>query len=109
MATKLSIIQGSSYSLDFKTSQYPLLDADWTGTWALVDELGTGGTTAATGALTVATDFLTMEMRILPADTESVAVGSYILVVQIENTTIGYRDEVMQSAVAIKAQGITGP
>jgi len=109
MAAKHSIIQGSSYSLNFQTADYPTLDADWTGVWAIVDTLGSGGTTAATGALSVADDFLSMEMRILPADTESITEGKYFLVVQIENTTIAYRDEVMQESLVITAQGIPSP
>ena len=109
MATKHIVIQGSSYSLDFKTSTYPTLDADWTGTWAVVDALGCGGSTMATGALSLASDFKTMQMRIAPTDTESITEGSYILVVQIENTTIAYRDEVMQDAFVVKAQGIPNP
>lgn len=109
MAVKHKIIQGSSYSLDFKTAEYPTLSADWTGTWALVDVLGSGGSTAAFGALTVSDDFLTMEMRITPLDTETITEGNYFLVVQIENTTIAYRDEVIQETLTVSAQGIPSP
>jgi hypothetical protein len=109
MAAKHTIIQGSSYALDFKTSSYPTLDANWTGTWAIVDALGSGGSTEASGSLTVADDFKTMQMRIAPTDTESITEGNYILVVQIENTTLAYRDEVLQETLTIKAQVIPNP
>jgi hypothetical protein len=105
-ATKHKLIQGASYALDFTTVKYPTLDVNWTGTWAIVDVLGSGGTTEATGAMAPSADLKAMELRIAPTDTASITEGSYILVAQITNTTLGYSDEVIQDPLTITAQGI---
>ena len=104
-----NIIQGSSYALDLKTASYPVLDVDWTGSWAIVTALGVAGTTVASGALAVSSDSKTMEMRITGNTTEGIVVGDYYLIVQIENAVIGFRDEPIQETLTIKPQGIFNP
>lgn len=104
-----TITQGDSYFLDFKTASYPTLDVDWTGSWAIVDALGSTGNTVASGALAISSDSKWFEMRIAGTDTEAIPPGDYFLVVQVENTTISYRNEILKDTCEITEQGIPSP
>ncbi len=106
MALKHTIIQGDSYAYDFSSPSVPTFDGDWSGTWGIVDVLGVGNNVLATGALAISTDSTKLEMRIAPADTDSIPVGSYILVVEITNSAAGFNQEVMQDKLTITAQGV---
>lgn len=103
---KRTNIQGDSYSIDFSLKSGDTLGGDWSGQWAIVDMLGTGRTTLASGVLGQSTDQLKFEMRIVPADTQSIAVGDYFLVVQVTNTTINFNKEIIQDEFKITKQGI---
>ena len=99
-----SLIQGDSFAYDFSSKAVDSFEVDWAGDWAIVDSLG--GTTIASGTLGKSADYTKMELRILPAETAAITPGKYILVVQINNDTIGFKQEVMQDRLTITEQGI---
>lgn len=104
-----TVIQGDSYFLDFKTASYPTFDVNWTGSWSIVDALGSAGSSVASGSLAISSDSKFLEMRIAPADTEAIPPGDYYLVVQVENTTLSFRREIVQETLEITDQGIPAP
>jgi len=48
------------------------------------------------------------ELRIPPTATEDVAIGTYILVVEVASATLIYKDEIIQEQLELKPQGIKG-
>ena len=106
MAKALECIQGDSFSYDFSTDALDTFDVNWTGTWAIVSAIPNLEADLASGSIGISSNQEKMEMRILPADTNSIPVGSYFLIAQLTNTTIGFNQEVMQRAFKITAQGI---
>ncbi len=106
MATKHTCVQGDSYAYDFSSTSIAAFDADWTGKWAIIDELGDAGTTLASGTMLASTDESKMELRILPTDT-AIALGVYKLIAEITNASISFNKEVMQDQFTITAQGIS--
>lgn len=99
------IVQGDSYWKDFTSPDVSSFDANWSGSWAISATVG--GTALASGALTKSTDLSTFYLRVPPASTAGLTAGNYFLIVQIENSTIGYRKEVQQEAITIVTQGIS--
>ena len=111
MSTTHECIQGSSFSYDFSCDQLSTFDADWGGTWAVVDKLedktvGDTATVFANGALALSGDNTKLELRIAPNETNVIPVGFYYLVVEINNAVIGFSQEVMQDEFEVKQQGI---
>ena len=119
MATKHKCVQGSSFAYDLTCEELPTLDSNWGGSWAIVDALddlvteeveGSGTTdnlvTRASGVLVLSPDNTTLELRIPPADTSTIATGSYVLVAQVVNTVLEFSEEVMQDSFEITEQGI---
>ena len=104
--TKHSCIQGDSYAYDYVSPSIPSFDGNWSGAWAIVDKLGAGRVTLASGILNASTDTTALEMRITPADTSPIAEGDYYLVVQVTNTTISFNKEIVQDPFKITSQGI---
>lgn len=106
MATKKHYcVQGDSYSYDF-VPKNTTLDADWSGLWAIVDVLGNGRTSLASGSLALSGDLSALEMRIAPEDTEPIPEGSYYLVVQVSNVPASINKEIVQDSFFITPQGI---
>jgi len=104
MSIKHECIQGDSFAYDFSSPDIPTLDVNWTGSWAIVVNLGDAATASGTLALSSGNDAL--ELRITPAETEALALGAYILIVEIANATLSYKREVMQDKFTVKLQGI---
>lgn len=112
MATKHSCVQGASYAYDFSCDEIPTFDVNWGGSWAIVSSLddvsdGNDIVTLASGTLAISGDTTKLEMRIAPADTQIIPVGSYILVVEVVNATIGFSNEIMQDDFDVTEQGIS--
>ena len=99
------IVQGDSYWKDFSSPDVSSFDADWAGSWAIVQTIG--GAVISSGSLTKSTDLKKLYLRVPPAATATLPVGSYYLIVQIDNTTLGYRKEIQQELINIVAQGIS--
>ena len=108
MATKKthSCIQGDSYAYDYSPKSGITLDSNWSGTWAIVDQLGTSRTTLSSGILGKCTDDLCFEMRISPSDTNGITIGSYYLIVEVTNTPANFNKEIVQDVFKITPQGI---
>lgn len=110
MATT-KIVQGSDYAEDLiDTTVLPqdLGYLNWGGQWAIVDKLGTGRTTLASGNLAQDTSgtSLKLKCRVLYTDTEAIPTGHYKLVIEVSNSVLGFKREVVQRACEITAQGI---
>lgn len=106
MSIKRSIYQGDSYAEDFTSPDIPTFDANYSGTWALLTALGAAATIS--GALTKSADNTTLQLRITPAQTEAIAEMEYILVAQVKNDSIGFKQEILHEKFEVKPQGITG-
>ena len=111
MATKHKCVQGASFAYDLTCDDIPTFDANWGGSWAIVDALDDltdqdDLVTHASGTLVISGDATALELRIPPADTNVITVGSYVLVAQVINTTISFSAEVMQDDFEITEQGI---
>jgi hypothetical protein len=102
----LTCVQGDSISFDYSSDDVDEFDDNWTGSWAIVDELGDDKTTYASGSLSINDDADALEMRIAPSDTSEIDAGDYYLVVQITNDTESYNREVEQLPLEITEQGI---
>ena len=102
---KHQCVQNDSFAYDYTPKSGITLDSDWTGSWAIVNTLGTGRTTLSSGTLTKGTNDAWFEMRIAPVDT-GMAVGDYYLVVQVTNTVIAFNKEIVQDIFEVTKQGI---
>lgn len=103
---KYSCIQGDSFALDFYSPELSTLDADWVGQWAIVDKLGAGRATLASGTLGKNDNNSKFELRVKPSDTAGLAIAEYFLVVQITNTVIEFNQEIVQDVFIITEQGL---
>lgn len=100
----ISIIQGNSFSRQYTADAYPdLSGGGWVGVWAIVTALGASPT--ATGSLT--NTGTVMELKLTPIIMETVPVSKYMLVAQIKNDSLGYKDEVHEK-MEVTQQGIPG-
>ena len=99
-----NVIQGDSIAKDWTSPDVPEFDISWTGVWAIVATIGS--VPLATGSMTTSDDGTAMLVRVLPADTNTLAPGEYFLISQISNATLGFRREVGQERIVIKQQGI---
>ena len=106
MAVKHTCVQGDSFAYDFSSSGVDSFLTGWEGVWAIVDKLGDGGVTLATGPMVSSVDGSAMELRILPANTAPIPALDYVLVAQLTNASIGFQKEVMQDKFTIIPQGI---
>lgn len=111
MATKHQCVQGSSFAYDITCDEVQTFDANWSATWAIVENLDDLSdqndlTTLASGSVGKSGDTTTFELRILPADTADIPVGYYTLVVEVSNATLGFAEEIMQDQFEITPQGI---
>lgn len=105
MALKpITIIQGDSYAADIKAKSGALLSTSWSGKWAIVATLG--ATPVVDGALLYGTNGEYLALRILSSDTADIPIGKYYLVVQVDDTEVGYHKEIVQRQIIITAQGI---
>jgi hypothetical protein len=103
---KHTLIQGDSFAYNYSLKNGDDFDSNWNGTWAIVDRLGDGRQTLASGLLSLSSDNKYFELNIIPSATSSVAVGDYKLVVQLTNTSINFNKEIVQDDMKITAQGI---
>ena len=104
--SKAGCIQGDSFSYDISSKAIPTFDANWTGKWAILDAIPPVAAPFASGVIVPSSDNKKMELRILPADTNSIPVGDYFLVAELTNTTIGFNQEVVQEKFPITPQGV---
>lgn len=104
-AKKHECVQGDSYSYKYTPKTRFKLTSEWTGTWALVDILGLGRTTFASGPLTKNDEEDYFELELAPSDTD-IDTGGYFLIVEISNAVIGYNKEIAQDNFEITEQGI---
>jgi len=103
---KHSLIQGDSFAYDYSLKSGDDFDDNWSGTWAIVDKLGDGRISLATGTLTRSVGLKKFELRVTPASTNTIPVGDYKLVVQMTNPVINFNSEIVQDNMKITAQGI---
>jgi hypothetical protein len=80
------------------------MDANWSGKWAIVTALGT--TPLVSGTMAKSGDNMSFQQRITPTNTLAVPVGTYILITQIDNSTLAYSSEITQTKIQITTQGI---
>ena len=104
-------IQGDSFAYDFSCDELPTFDANWSGKWAIIEGLddisdGNDIVTIAEGDLIRSSNNSKLELRLAPTVTEAIAVGYYLLIVQITNTAIAFNQEVMQEEFKVTVQGI---
>ena len=78
--------------------------ANWEGSWAIVTALGAVPTLS--GTMTKGATIGSFQIRIGATTMAAVDAGSYILVVQVENSTVDYVQEIAQEKLTITAQGI---
>jgi len=111
MATTHKCVQGDSFAYDFSCKEVPIFDANWGGLWSIVDSLddvsdGNNIVSRANGSLVRSSDDTKLELRVQPAQTNAIPVGTYYLVVQATNSSIGFNQEIMQDEFEITEQGI---
>ena len=115
----INIIQGdSSDTYTFESSDIGTFDANWSSKYAIVPALGETAVLSGTLQKNVETvDALAdtqFILSLLPYQTQSLAVGNYILCVEITQVAdpnaspvlVTYRKEVMQERLVIKKQGV---
>lgn len=106
VATRHTCIQGDSYAYDFSSKDISSFDTNWSGKWAIVDKLGVGRVSLASGVLSKSGDLTRLEMRIAPADTNTIPIGNYFLIVEVTNASISFNKEIVQDPFKITEQGI---
>lgn len=102
-----TIKQGDSLWLDI-TGTIDDVDtvwANWAGLWAIVPAIG--GTATASGSLTKTVTTGKFRFNLPTAVSAALAVGEYFLILQVENTSVDYRQEIAQDRLTVKTQGIT--
>jgi hypothetical protein len=102
-----TVIQANSLFIDYELPNYAAGDptwANWTGTYEISATLTS--TPLLTGTLDKTTTGI-MKLRLLSSNATwtALAVGTYKLMVEFNNTAIGYREE-RQDRLTIKAQGM---
>lgn len=103
---EISCVQGGSFSYDISSPSLPTLDANWVGSWALVEKLGDPTTTLASGSMVLSQDSTCLELRVTPSDTLALDPGNYFLVGEIENTTINFNREVVRASFEVLRRSI---
>jgi len=103
-----TVIQGDDFPYDFDSDGIDSFLSGWIGRWSIVDKIGSGGVSVASGTLAPSGDGAKMELRIKPSTTEAVEVGAYTLVVELANSSLNFKREVMQDKIIITKQGIVG-
>lgn len=100
--------QGDSIWLDITAEAADLIDdvwVNWTGSWAVAPTIG--ATPVISGTLTKdATELGKFYLRITTTQAALLSVGTYYLTIQVDNTTVDYRQEIAQEKITITAQGI---
>ena len=99
--------QGDSLWVDVTGDAMDTVDsvwANWTGSWAIASVVG--GTPLLSGSMTKGTDIGAFYVRIGSTAMGTLAVGSYFLICEVENTTVDYVQEVVQEKLTISTQGI---
>jgi len=99
--------QGDSIWIDVTGDALSTVDGvwdNWTGSWAIAATIG--AIPVASGAMSKGTTIGTFQIRIGASVMEDVPVGKYYLIVQVENSTVDYRQEIAQEKLEIVAQGI---
>lgn len=99
--------QGDSIWIDVTGDALSTVDEvwdNWTGSWAISTTIG--ATPTASGSMSKGPTIGTFKIRIGASVMENVAVGKYYLIVQVENSTVDYRQEIAQEKLEIVAQGI---
>jgi hypothetical protein len=102
-----TIIQANSLFIDFELPNFAAGDpawANWTGTYEVSSTLVS--TPILTGSLDKTVEGI-MRLRLLSSNAlwTAIAVGNYKLMVEFNNTSIGYREE-RQDRLIVKAQGM---
>lgn len=100
--------QGDSLWVDVTGEGIEEVDAtwdNWTGSWAIVPELGQAA--VISGTMTKTATAGQFRVRIGSTLMAGLSVRNYVLVCQVENTTVDYRQEIAQEKLTITAQGIT--
>lgn len=101
--------QGDSIWIDLVGDNVPEVDSawdNWSGSWAISSTIG--GAALASGSLTKDSTVTGLfKLRIGTSVTSALTVGDYYLIVQVDNTTVDYRQEILQAQLRIQTQGIT--
>lgn len=98
--------QGDSLWLDI-AGNISLIDSDWnnwSGKWAILDVIGEAPLIEG-DLLKISSGVFRFKPTLL--EMSSIAVGAHILIMQIENTTADYREEISQDKLVIIPQGIS--
>lgn len=102
-----TIKQGDSLWLDI-TGTVDDVDTDWanwSGAWAIVPAVGSAA--ISEGSLTKTATTGKFRFNLPTAVSAALAVGEYVLIMQVENTSVDYRQEISQDRLIVKTQGIT--
>ena len=67
-----TVIQGDDFPYDFDSDGIDSFLSGWIGRWSIVDKIGPGGVSVASGTLAPSGDGEKMELRIKPSTTEAV-------------------------------------
>lgn len=103
-----TVYQSDSFWLDIMTPQYAAIDSTWAN-WGGTYEISTteSATPAVTGSLVQSTTAGVFNLRLNTNNAAwmSITVGTYKLMLQIANSTAGYREEKHYKLV-VKTQGV---
>jgi hypothetical protein len=104
MAEKVK--QGNSlwYDLTGDITKIDSVWANWSSSWAIVDVIG--NIPLASGASYKTATPGHFIAQVPPVDTLGLPVGNYLLLLQVENVTMNWRDEKDPIKITITPQGI---
>lgn len=100
----ITITQGDSLAQDIECADLPTYDLNWNGVWGITKSIGL--TPIIQGNLTFSDDYKYLCLRILPAETDSLAAGKYYLIVRVNNDTTNFSQQIQRQELVIEKRGI---
>lgn len=101
MATRLITMRaGESIFIDFQKQGGDTIEATMDASYTLLTD---GDAVELSGSLSKSVDLFTFELRIAGVDTETLADGTYTLLVKVYDLTTGYADYIYEENVKVRS------
>lgn len=113
LVEEFTIIQGDSSGVFmFSSKDFPVFDNNWVANMAIVETLGASPIVSRAVPKNDGTDGATINskfiLQILPAESALLTVNSkYFLVMEVSNSTLNFKNEIVQTKFKVTAQGIS--
>lgn len=100
----ITITQGDSLAQDINCEDLDAFDLGWDGVWAITKTVGSAP--VVQGTLTFSDDYKFLCIRVLPAQTNTIPAGKYLLVTRVNNPSTGFSQQIQKQELFVDKKGI---